>query len=464
MEQSTSESTTTEATQTFTACASLAALGCQLQQLRLFEPIRSQVQIAQKTVLHSPTDKLFDALITILAGAHGLVEVNTRLRSDQALQLAFGRTSCADQSTIQDTLNACTQANVQQMTDALTTIYRAHSQGYRHNYQSQRQLLDVDLSGMPCGPKAALATKGYFPKQRNRRGRQLGRLVASRYSEVVSDQLFAGKTALVKALQPLVTAAEQVLELSEDKRNRTIVRIDSGGGSIGEINWLLERGYQVHTKDYSRARARKLGKSVSEWFDDQQIAGRQVGWVESASDEYVRELRRIAVRWQMKNGTWEYAVVLSSLTAEEVIEETTQDMAQLESAEAVLLAYVRFYDQRGGGCETTFKDDKQGLGMTKRNKKRFEAQQMLMLLGTLAHNVVVWAREWLAVEQPKLRRYGIKRLVRDVFHISGFLIRDAQGLIVAIVLNHLAPLVHGLTRSLALLLQPARVVVSWGQT
>jgi hypothetical protein len=464
MEQSTSESTSTEANQTFTPYASLAAIGCQLQHLRLFEPIRSQVQIDQKTVLHSPTDKLFDAFITILAGAHGLVEVNTRLRSDQALQLAFGRTSCADQSTIQDTLNACCDANVQQMTDALTTIYRAHSQGYRHNYQSQRLLLDVDLSGMPCGPKAALATKGYFPKQRNRRGRQLGRLVASRYAEIVSDQLFNGKTALVKALRPMVEAAEQVLELTEYKRGRTIVRLDSGGGSIGEINWLLERGYQVHTKDYSRARARKLGKSVSEWFDDPQIEGRQVGWVESASDEYVRELRRIAVRWQKKNATWEYALVLSSLNAEEVIMETTQDLAQLECAQAVLLAYVRFYDMRGGGCETTFKDDKQGLGITKRSKKRFEAQQMLMLLGTLAHNVVVWAREWLAVEQPKLRGYGIKRLVRDVFHISGFLIRNAQGQIVAVVLNHLAPLVRGLTRSLALLLQPARVVVSWGQT
>ena len=37
---------------------------------------------------------------------------------------------------------------------------------------------------------------------------------------------------------------------------------------------------------------------------------------------------------------------------------------------AVLLAYVTFYDQRGGGIETSLKGDKQGLGLTKRNKKR----------------------------------------------------------------------------------------------
>lgn len=464
MEQSTIEATTTEAATTFTPCAALAAIGCHLQHLGLFEPIRSQVQIAQKTVLYTPCDKLFDALITILAGGHGIVEVNTRLRADLALQQAFGRSACADQSTIQDTLNACTAQNVLQLTDALTTIYRAHAYAYRHDYHTQRQLLDVDLSGLPCGPKAALATKGYFPNQRNRRGRQLGRVVASRYGEVVSDQLFAGTTALVKALQPLLTAAEQVLEMDAAKRARTIVRLDSGGGSIDDINWLLARGYQVHTKDYSRARARKLGKSVTEWIDDPQIPGRQVGWVETPTQEYVRELRRIAVRWQKKNGTWEYALVLSTLTARDVIAETGQDLAQVLCHQAVTLAYVRFYDARGGGCETTFKDDKQGLGMTKRSKKRFEAQQMLTLLGTLAHNVVVWARGWLTPHQPKLRRYGIKRMVRDVFHMSGFLVRNIHGRVVAIVLNQRAPLVHGLTRSLALLLRPAHVVVSWGQT
>jgi hypothetical protein len=64
----------------FTACASLAALGVQLKHLDVFGPIREGVLIAQKTVKHSPGDKLYDAFISLLAGAHGLVEINTRLR------------------------------------------------------------------------------------------------------------------------------------------------------------------------------------------------------------------------------------------------------------------------------------------------------------------------------------------------------------------------------------------------
>jgi hypothetical protein len=454
----------TDTTPLFTPCASLAALGSYLQQTELFNPIRDQVRIEQKTMTHTPIDKLYDSFITLLAGAHGLVEVNTRLRSDPVLQQAFGRTSCAEQSTIQATLNACTTDNVEQLLTAVTTIYRQQSQGYRHNYDRQWQILDADMTGAPCGKKAALATKGYFANARKRRGRQLGRVLASRYGEVVVDQLFAGTAQLTTALRPLVEAAEQVLELDVAKRQRTIVRLDAGGGSLDDINWLLSRGYQIHTKDFSSVRAARLASSVSEWVDDPAIPGRQVGWVETPASDYVRQVRRIAVRWRKKNGQWGIAVIISTLTARTVVEETHQPLTQVLSHQAVLLAYVRFYDQRGGGVETAIKDDKQGLGMTKRNKKRFAAQQMLMLLGVLAHNVIVWARRWLAPHEPKLRRYGLKRMVRDIFHISGRIVRNAHGRIVQIILNQAAPLVRGLARSLDVLLRPSRIAVNWGQT
>lgn len=458
------QQSTTTTTTSYTPYAPLAALGLYLQQIDFFAPIRDQVQILQKQVVHTPLEKLTDAFITILAGAHGLVEANTRVRSDAALQAAFGRETCAEQSTIQATLNACTDANVAQMTTALTTIYRQHSHGYRHNYQRRMQVLDVDLSGLPCGPKAALATKGYFANQRNRRGRQLGRVVATRYGEILTDQVFAGTTGLTKALRPLVEAAAQVLDLDAARRPRTLLRIDSGGGSLGELNWALEQGYQIHAKEYSRQRARILGRSVTDWIDDPQIAGRQVGWVTTATTEYVRPVGRIAVRWKLDTGQWEYAVVISTLSSKEVIEETGQPLTAVLDHATVTLAYVRFYDARGGGVETSFKDDKQGLGLTKRSKKRFAAQQVVVLLGALAHNVVVWARGWLAPHEPKLRRYGIKRIVRDVFHLSGFLVRNARGQLVEVVFNQRAPLVRSLARSLDVLLRPSRIAINWGQT
>ena len=248
----------------FSAHASLSAIGVMIRKLKLFAPIVEKVKIAQKIVKYSPVEKLLDGYIAILAGVHGIVEINKRLRADPGLQLAFGRTGCAEQSVVQDTLDACSAKNVAQMHQAMDLIFRQNSRSYRHEYNQEWQVLDGDTTGRPCGKKAAFASKGYFAKQRNRRGRQEGYLLATWYEEIVVERLFDGKTQLNRALQPLVEAAEVTLQLDERKRRRTILRLDSGGGSVEDINWLLARGYQIHCKDYSGTRAEHLAESVQE--------------------------------------------------------------------------------------------------------------------------------------------------------------------------------------------------------
>ncbi len=223
------------------------------------------------------------------------------------------------------------------------------------------------------------------------------------------------------------------------------------------MNWLLSRGYQVHAKDYSSRHARSLAKSVQVWFDDPHAPERQAGWVTEAPTAYVRSVRRIAVRCRQQDGQWAVGVLISTMEASDALELTGQSPSQTADPQAVLWAFVAFYDQRGGGIETSLKGDKQGLGLTRRNKKRFEAQQMLMLLGSLTHNTIVWARRWLAA--PQLRSYGMVRMVRDIFHISGFLGVDVQGRIVQIGLNPAAPLASVLVASLQELLTPAHMAI-----
>ena len=295
----------TRTTKHFSPAASLAALGVKLKQLDVFGPIRTQVQIKQKTVKHTPADKLYDALISLLAGAQGMVEINTRLRTDPALQHAFGRSACAEQSVVQETLDACTQENVRQMQHALDLIYRQHSRGYRHDYQAGFQLLDVDMSGLPCGRHPPLLPGiGYFAAQYHRRGRQLGRVLATGYEEVVVDRLFAGNVQLVKALQPLVEAAEKTLQLDAAKRARTIIRVDAGAGTLDDINWRLSRGYEVLAKEYSGQRVLRLAKTVTEWVQDPDWSERSFGWVTEPATGYVRPVQRIAVRCRRQDGTF----------------------------------------------------------------------------------------------------------------------------------------------------------------
>jgi hypothetical protein len=173
----------------YTSILPLTAIGVKTRKMKLFEPLEREVKIRQKTIKHRPVDKLRDGYIAILAGAAGMVEVNKRVRSERAVQVAFGRQGCAEQSVVQDTLDACTEQNVVEMHRAMEQIFRRHSQSYRHDYQQEWQVLEVDMSGRPCGRKAALASKGYFAKQRNRRGRQEGYLIATWDEEIVAERI-----------------------------------------------------------------------------------------------------------------------------------------------------------------------------------------------------------------------------------------------------------------------------------
>jgi len=457
------KSTTNRAERHYTPRLTLVAIGLRVQQLGIFLPIAEGVKIAQKVVRYTPAQKLLDGWITILAGAHGLVEANKRIRPDRSLQWAFGREACAEQSVISETLDACTFENVREMYQATKEIYQRHGLGYRHDYEPGLQLLDVDMTGQPCGRKAAFATKGYFAKQRNRRGRQLGRVLATWYQEIVVDRLYDGTTQLPRIFQSLVQAAEDVLDLDKHKRQRTVLRMDGHGGSQDDVNWSLERGYHIHTKEYSHNRARKLADSVQAWHDDAKVPGRQVGWVTTPATEYVRPVQRIAVRTRKRNQQWGIGVLISTLSPEQVVPLARLPIDRLQDPLAVLLAYVYFYDLRGGGVETQIKNDRQGLGITKRNKKRFEAQEVLVQLNALAHNVVIWSRCWLAPAHPRLQRFGILRMVRDVFHVSGFVTFQCGDHPCEIVLNQADPLASGLCRGLRDLLAPLHVAVNLGE-
>lgn len=423
----------------FSARASLVMTGLRIGQMNVWPTIQENVHIKQKVLSHTPLDKMKDAFINILAGGHGLVEVNTRVRVDAALSQAFGRDKCADQSTISDTFNACTVDNVVEMRTANRVIYQRYGRGYAHRYDQGWQLLDVDMSGLPAGRQGEGVEKGYFAQQKNKRGRQLGRVVATLYDEIVVERLYNGKTQLDRSLQQLVSDAEQVLNLNPGFRKRTIMRVDAGGGRDEDINHLLNQEYYLLGKVKNWRRAEKLCRSVTTWYPDPKIPHRQMGWVEEPH-AYVRPTRQLAIRHRKKNGKWSYHVLVFNLTDEMLYWLIDQTLPDAPLPEAILLTAMYAYDRRGGAAETSIKGSKQGLGITKRNKQRFAAQEMLILLGQLAYNLISWIRQDLATVRPAWQRLGMLRMVRDVFHISGQVVLDGQGHIQCITLNNAHPL------------------------
>jgi hypothetical protein len=128
-----------------------------------------------------------------------------------------------------------------------------------------------------------------------------------------------------------------------------------------------------------------------------------------------------------KDGGYHYRALVFNLSDGQLFGLARQELPQLPNSTQVLFAALYAYDLRSGGVETSVKGSKQGLGLTKRNKKRFSAQEMLVLLAQLAYNLIIWTRNLLAVQSPKLRSYGLLRMVRDVFHIDGRVQIDTQG-------------------------------------
>lgn len=418
----------------YSSRASLALVGLHCQQMNLWSTVRQFVQIKQKVHQHEPLDKLLDCFINILAGGHGLNEINLRVRPDLALQAAFGRSQCAEQSTISRTLNACSEATVAQFRQANEVLLRHYGRSYQHDYDQQPQLWDVDLTGLIAGRLGEGVTKGYFAHHKNARGRQLGRVLATHYDELLVDQLYPGRQQLYQGLPALIQQAERTLNLSEKQRENTIVRIDGGGGTDPAIEWLLRRRYHILLKVKNWNRAQKLAASVTDWVPDSKVADRALGWV-TEPHPYLRPTRQLAIRTPKVKGGYHYQVIVFTLPDSILFEVGHLPRPDNPSAAELLRAGIHAYDQRDGGLETHHRGDKQGLGINHRNKQRFVAQEILILLAQLAHNFLIWIRARLAQVDEHFLAFGLQRLVRDVLQIDGFVSLAAPDLIQHISLN-----------------------------
>jgi Transposase DDE domain group 1 len=83
----------------------------------------------------------------------------------------------------------------------------------------------------------------------------------------------------------------------------------------------------------------------------------------------------------------------------------------------LLAALAEAYDDRAM-IEAEMKADKGGLQLHRRRKKRLAAQEALVLLTDLAHNLLAWSRGWMFRDSP-FAEAGIYRIVKELFPIPG---------------------------------------------
>lgn len=447
--------------------APLAAFGEVLRTREVFQPIHDKVHIGQKTVVYRPTDKLVFVVLGMLSGAETVSEIQTKVRPDRGLLGGFGYQRCADASVIQQTLDAATEATVASLEDALAEV-RLKQGGWPEVFsEGQTQIcVDIDLSSLPIGKHAEGAEKGYVAKKQNTYTRQLARLVCSETQEIFSNQLYPGATRSDTVFKEMLGKLETVLGLDTVEKRRCVrLRFDAGFGTDANINYALWRGYDLIGKMYTSRRIQKLVATVEEWVSvptRKGIKGREAGWVKHPH-RYGRRTVQVAVRTPKKDGTWSYAVLVST--------DTTASLKDL----------VLEYDRRSGAPENSFCQDYQALSLRKYRKASFIAQQVLLLLAELAHNLMIWMKTWFieAVEMPKttsektenahrktqevLQSRGLKRLRRDILAVPGKVCFQGKK-VVGIKINPLYPIITHVSIACKALFQQYEMLVLLDKT
>lgn len=140
--------------------APIAALVAHYQRKQTLQPLE-QVQMPGKVREFSPTSKLIQVFLSLLAGCETLSEVNPKLRSEVSLANACGWPRFADQSSLSRLLDQLTLKQLEQLRSATTHIWHRHSCTMRHDWRSYLWL-DYDLSALPCSLRAEASQKGFF--------------------------------------------------------------------------------------------------------------------------------------------------------------------------------------------------------------------------------------------------------------------------------------------------------------
>jgi Transposase DDE domain group 1 len=415
-----------------TGRASLCALGEYLRRHCFFAPLREQVHIPQKMVRYRPVEKVLDGLLGILCGAKTIAQSNGTIRLDPAVQRAFGRTGCAEQSTIARTLQASTAETVEQLSRVSWYYLKRYGQTPHHRFAERLLWVDVDVTPLPIGAKAEGSERTWMGRNRSKTGRKTLRVTASAYREILHETLLRGKASAVPALKAALGEVETRLGWTRERRQRIVLRLDGGFGTTEVLNWLLSRGYQVVAKISHSGRVGKLRQALGPW-QPTSSPGREIAAV-LHPHRFCRSTRQWVIRTPKAKGGYQYAVLVTTLP----------DLDPVALADA--------YDSRAL-IESSFCQDKQALGLVTRRQRRWEAQQMVLLLARLAHHLLLWGKQWLSrvpATRRRLQGYGLVRLLRDVWAVPG-VIRWRRGWMVSVRFSPLHPLATPLQESFSVL-------------
>ncbi len=138
----------------------LAVVGYCLTRRKVLLPVWTGLDLKMKEYEHAVTAKLQDVLVAVMADCSSLGQVNTRLRPEQALAMAWQRPGFAEQSTLSRTLDALQETHIAQLRAGHLQLTQQHTQVRNHDW-TQPIILDMDGTSLLASKRAEGSRKGW---------------------------------------------------------------------------------------------------------------------------------------------------------------------------------------------------------------------------------------------------------------------------------------------------------------
>jgi hypothetical protein len=394
--------------------------------------VRAQGQIPPKTLRSRPVDTVLDGLLGSRCGAKTSSQSHGAIRVEPAVQRACGRTGGAEQSTIARTWQASPAATVAQLRRGSWDSLKRSGQPPPHRCAERLLGGEVEVTPLPIGAHAEGRDRPGMGRTRRKTGRKVWRGTARASRELLHEPWLRGKASAGGALHTARSALEPRRGWTRERRQRLVLRLEGGFGPPEGLQGLRSRDSQIGAKISHRGRGRKWRQALGPW-PPPSSPGRESAAV-LRPHRFWRTTRQWMMRPPKEKGGYQSAGLATTLVDHEPVA-----LADAYAGRAMLAAPC---------CQ-----DKQALGLVPRRPRRWEAQQMVLLLARLAHPLLLWGTQWLSRVPTTRRRvqgYGLVRVLRDVWAIPGG-IRWRRGWMGSVRFSPLPPLATPLQESFAAL-------------
>ncbi len=367
------------------------------ERIGFLDLLRRSVAVPVKAVDYTPWDKLVTLICSLAVGCDHTKDVNHKLRPYPLAARFLGMERFPDQSTLNRFLHRLGPDQRRQLDALMESLLRRF--GLWRGLA--RVPVDIDSTGlMVYGRTYEFARKGYFPRQRGRRGYRL--TLASTYGE-------AGPEILALFLDPANASAAgrlwdclyQSAEVAGSVERLGLIRADAAFGSGPDVQELIELGLPFIVKGFSDQTARKFARQVEPTQWEPLDLFTRVAELGPRNISKCRHPVRVVLVELMtrRHDKRAYSHLYTSLS---------DDQADAE-------AVFQSYNQRQ--CiEALIKSAKYGLSIHHLRTRSYVPIENFLLLAAITFNLLAWFRHYL-LGQVDLDDLGLRDLTHKLMDI-----------------------------------------------